>query len=106
MPSPPKWGDEATVRERLKDGVADLSLSRRMYPFAYPFPPRKVAEFYCEYYGPTNRAYASLGGTKRAALLAERDALWGQHNQANDASTQYLGEYLEVVAVRAQPRWQ
>jgi hypothetical protein len=43
---------------------------------------------------------------RRAALLAERDALWGQHNQANDASTQYLGEYLEVVAVRAQPRWQ
>ena len=35
MASPPKWGDEATVRERLKDGVAELSLTRRMYPFSY-----------------------------------------------------------------------
>ena len=30
MAPPPKWGDEATVRERLKDGVAELSLTRRM----------------------------------------------------------------------------
>jgi SAM-dependent methyltransferase len=102
MPSPPRWGDEATVRERLKEGIADLALTRRMYPFAYPFPPRKVAEFYCEYYGPTNRAFASLDGTRRDALLAELEALWGQHNKAVDGGTHYLGEYLEVVAVRAQ----
>ena len=104
MAPPPKWGDEATVRERLKDGVAELSLTRRMYPFRYPFPPRKVAEFYCEYYGPTNRAHASLDEVRRAALLADLEALWTQHNKASDGGTQYLGEYLEVVAVRAQPR--
>lgn len=106
MPSPPKWGDEATVRERLKDGVGALSLTRRMYPFAYPFPPRKVAEFYCEYYGPTNRAFASLDETKRSALLDELEALWDRHNQATDGGTRYLGEYLEVVAMRAQPQSQ
>jgi SAM-dependent methyltransferase len=104
MPPPPKWGDEATVRERLKDGVAELLLTRRMYPFRYPFPPRQVAEFYCEYYGPTNRAHASLDEPRRAALLDDLDALWTQHNQATDGGTQYPGEYLEVVAVRDQPR--
>jgi SAM-dependent methyltransferase len=101
MPSPPKWGDEATVRERLRDGVAELSLTRRMYPFSYPFPPPKVAEFYCAYYGPTHRAHASLDETRRAALLADLEALWTRHNKATHGSTRYDGEYLEVVAVRA-----
>jgi len=101
MASPPKWGDEAMVRERLKDGVAELSLTKRMYPFSYPFPPRKVAEFYCEYYGPTNRAHASLDETKRTALLADLEALWTRHNKATDGGTKYDGEYLEVIAVRA-----
>jgi SAM-dependent methyltransferase len=101
MASPPKWGDEATVRERLKDGVAELTILRRMYPFSYPFPPRKVAEFYCEYYGPTNRAYASLDEPRRAALLTDLEALWTAHNTAVDGGTRYEGEYLEVVAVRA-----
>ena len=86
MPSPPKWGDEATVRERLRDGVAELSITRRMYPFSYPFPPRNVAEFYCEYYGPTNRAYASLDEPRRAALMDDLDALWNRHNKAVNPS--------------------
>jgi hypothetical protein len=63
-----------------------------------------AAEFYCEYYGPTNRAFASLDGMRRDALLAELEALWGQHNKAADGGTQYHGEYLEVVAVRIQPQ--
>jgi SAM-dependent methyltransferase len=100
MPSPPKWGDEATVRERLKDGVAELSILRRMYPFSYPFPPRKVAEFYCTYYGPTNRAHAALDEPRRAALLDDLEALWSRHNKVGDGGTKYDGEYLEVVAVR------
>jgi SAM-dependent methyltransferase len=103
MAPPPKWGDEATVRERLKTGVAELSLTRRMYPFSYPFPPRKVAEFYCTYYGPTNRAHASLEDTKREALLADLEALWTQRNRSTNGGTEYLGEYLEVIAVRDQP---
>ena len=39
MPSPLLWGDEATVRERLREGVAELRLTKRRYPFRYPFPP-------------------------------------------------------------------
>ncbi len=41
MPSPLKWGDEAVVRERLSHGVADLLLTKRTYPFRYPFPHRR-----------------------------------------------------------------
>jgi hypothetical protein len=42
MPSPLLWGNEATVRERLSDGVAHLQLTKRQYLFDYPFGPAKV----------------------------------------------------------------
>ena len=29
MPSPVLWGDEATVRDRLREGIADLKLALR-----------------------------------------------------------------------------
>src|SRR6185295_15320279 len=42
MPSPLKWGDEETVRERLRDGVADLKLTRQMCQFKVPLSPAEV----------------------------------------------------------------
>src|ERR1041385_5080816 len=60
MPSPVLWGDEATMRERLHEGVADLKLTRRMYRFEYPFSPDAVVEFFRVNYGPMTRAFASL----------------------------------------------
>src|SRR6187399_3072051 len=44
MPSPVLWGDEATVRERLHEGISDLKLTRRVYHFDYPFAPASVVE--------------------------------------------------------------
>jgi SAM-dependent methyltransferase len=49
MPSPVLWGEEATVSERLHDGVDDLQLRRMMYPMKYPFPPSDVVEFVRSY---------------------------------------------------------
>lgn len=100
MPSPVLWGDEKTVRERLRDGVTDLRLTRRMYPFRYPFPPADVVEFFRTYYGPTNRAFAALDVDKQAALRSELVDLWSTHNTARDGGTTLLGEYLEVTATR------
>ncbi len=102
MPSPLKWGDEATVRERLRAGVADLRTSKRPYPFHYPFPPAQVVEFYRNYYGPANRAFAALDAAGQAALRSELEALWTAHNRSTNGSTHCEPEYLEVVAIRAQ----
>jgi SAM-dependent methyltransferase len=60
MPAPVLWGDETVVRERLGHGVFCLTMSRRHYNMSYPFPPADVVEFFRQYYGPTNRAFASL----------------------------------------------
>jgi SAM-dependent methyltransferase len=103
MPSPLQWGDEAIVRERLRDGVAELAFTRRTYPLRYPFPPREVAALLCEHYGLANRACAALDERGRAALLADMAALLTCHCHVADGGTRCNGEYLEVIAVRDQP---
>src|SRR5215510_15160752 len=45
MPAPVLWGDEATVRHRLCEGISDLRCTRRVYHFDYPFPPDAVVDF-------------------------------------------------------------
>ncbi|CAA9459390.1 MAG: SAM-dependent methyltransferase [uncultured Rubrobacteraceae bacterium] len=100
MPSPLLWGDEATVRERLGDGIAELRLTRRLYPFYYPFPPSEVVEHFRTYYGPTNRAFTALDEAGREAFRRDLEKLWTEHNSADDGTTRMESEYLEVVAVR------
>ena len=100
MPAPVLWGDEATVRERLGHGLSELNLTRRQYLFSYPFPPSEVVEFFRLYYGPTNRAFASLDADGQAQLWQELEALWTTHNRAGADCTTVFAEYLEVVGIR------
>src|ERR1700757_564561 len=93
--------DEAVVRERLGHGVSDLTMTRRQYSFTYPFPPAEVVEFFRQYYGPTNRAFASLDETDARKLRADLEALWSVNNRAGDELTVVSSEYLEVIAVKA-----
>ena len=46
-------------------------MTRRQYSFNYPFPPAEVVEFFRQYYGPTNRAFASLDESDARKLRAE-----------------------------------
>jgi hypothetical protein len=101
MPAPVLWGDETVVRERLGSGVSDLTMTRRQYGFTYPFPPAEVVEFFRRYYGPTNRAFASLDENAARTLRGELEALWSTHNRGGEELTVVLSEYLEVIAIRA-----
>jgi len=101
MPSPLLWGDEATVRERFGSDVCDLRLTRRYYTFDYPFPPSGVVNFFRLYYGPVNRAFASLDHTGRKGLQKELEAIWSANNRGRDGLTVVAAEYLEVIATRA-----
>lgn len=100
VPAPSLWGDEATVRARLGEYVSELHLTRRSYPFKYPFGVAEVVEFFREYYGPTNRAFASLDEEGQAALRHDLERLWSLHNQADDGTVYLESEYLEVQAIR------
>ncbi len=98
MVSPVKWGDEDTVRERFNDGISRLKLTRRLYPFRYPFSPADVVEFFRMYYGPAFKNFAALDAEKQTAMRAELEQLWSQHNLSTDGNTYVEAEYLEVVA--------
>jgi SAM-dependent methyltransferase len=99
FPSPLLWGDDATCRQRFGARVDDLKITRYLYPFVYPFAPANVVDFFFDYYGPTNRAYAALGATKQA-LHADLTELWTRNNLATDGTTHVESEYIEVVGTR------
>jgi hypothetical protein len=96
------WGDEKTVRERFGSGVSTLRLTRVNYRFDYAFGPAEVVEFFRQYYGPTTRAFATLGEADRSALRADLVELWTAHNQTTEPGRTVVdAEYLEVVGIRA-----
>jgi SAM-dependent methyltransferase len=100
MPPPVLWGDEATVRDRLRKGIAHLKCERQIYHFDYPFPPDAVVEFFRTNYGPMSRAFSSLDGNGQQELRRELVSLWSEHNKAVDDTTRVDAEYLEVIATR------
>jgi SAM-dependent methyltransferase len=100
MPSPLKWGDKETVRDRLGDRVANLQLTQQICPFKYDFLPAEVVEFFRTYYGPTQRAFDALDKSDRAALRMDLERLWFDRNRAGDNTTYVEGEYLEVIATK------
>jgi SAM-dependent methyltransferase len=101
MPSPVLWGDEATVRERLHAGIADLRFARQFYRFEYPFGPDAVVEFFRANYGPMTRAFASLDANEQEQLRSELVQLWSANNKAAGDATNVDAEYLEVIATRS-----
>jgi ubiquinone/menaquinone biosynthesis C-methylase UbiE len=101
VPSAMLWGDEVTVKERFKDGIQDLKLTKRMYPaWSYPFAVPEVVEFFRQNYGPTQRAFAALEPDKQALLRHDLEQAFSAHNRATDGTTTLEGEYLEVIATR------
>lgn len=103
LPSPLLWGDEATVRDRLREGFDNLRLTRRIARMRYPYDPAGTVEFFRQYYGPTHRAFASLTPGAQADLRAELVQLQSKHNVATQPGhTEVLAEYLEIQAIRTE----
>lgn len=101
VPSPLGWGDETTVRARLRNGFREVRLTRRIARMRFPFPPAETVEFFRQYYGPTHRAFASLDAPAQDALRRDLVKLQTDYNSAGtNASTEAAAEYLEVVAIR------
>lgn len=101
LPAPVLWGSEKVVKERLAAYSPKVNTVRRTITFDYPSPPRQVVEFFRQYFGPTQAAFARLDPPAQAALAADLEKLWGEHNQADGGRTLVPGEYLEVIATRA-----
>lgn len=102
VPSPLKWGDEATVRERFGEGVSELRCTPRMIAFNFPFAGAELVEFWRVSYGPTNRAFEALQAEpdKQTVLRRDLERLWSTSNQAAGGATRVESEYLEVLGTR------
>jgi ubiquinone/menaquinone biosynthesis C-methylase UbiE len=100
IPSPLLWGDEAVVCERLRHGVSEMQLNRRMISFCLPMTPEQTVDYFRAWYGPTLRAFAALDHKGQAELRRDLTRLWTENNQTPDGTTHVEAEYLEVVAVR------
>lgn len=100
MPAPVLWGDESVVKERLRDGIRDLKLTKEMIIINYPFGPAGVVEHFIRYFGPTKKAYELLDASGQKAYREDMVKLWTQYNRNTDGTTRVEGEYLEVVATR------
>jgi SAM-dependent methyltransferase len=101
VPSPMDWGDETTVRARLRHGFSEVRLTRRIALMRYPFPPAETVEFFRQYYGPTQKAFAALDPAGQAALRRDLVELQTAHNTAaTPGTTEVAAEYLEIHARR------
>jgi SAM-dependent methyltransferase len=101
IPAPVLWGSEQTVRQRLSNGIASLTLTRRKARLEFPFGPKEVVGFFRQYFGPTQVAFARLDQDGQSDLAAQLESLWTEHNQATDGTSKVEAEYLDVRAVRA-----
>jgi hypothetical protein len=100
MPPPVLCGVDATVRERLNEGISKLETVERTITFKFPVPPKEVVEHFRNYFGPVQKAFGALDESGQAALRRDLERLWNENNLATDGTTLGESQYLEVIAVR------
>jgi ubiquinone/menaquinone biosynthesis C-methylase UbiE len=97
---PVLWGDEPRLRELFGEGIASLTLTRRMYTFRYRSTEHWL-DYFRTYYGPTLKTFEALDAGGQQRLAADLLDLARHHNRATDGTLAVPAEYAEVVAVRA-----
>ncbi len=102
MMSPLLWGMEDTIKSRFTEGVQTIQSTPRKVYFDFPFSPAETVNFFITYYGPTNRAMASLPDDKKNGLRQSLVDLWTTNNQAAPNKTLVESEYLEVLITRSR----
>jgi ubiquinone/menaquinone biosynthesis C-methylase UbiE len=100
LPKPVLWGTEAVAKERFAATGCTVETFRRSLYFKYPFPPARVVEFFREYFGPTQVAYSRLDDAGKAAMTAEMEKLWTDHNEGPAGESHVRAKYLEVRATK------
>lgn len=98
---PVLWGVEEIVEERLGDNCSNIEFARKHYPlWNYPFEVPDVVEFFFNYYGPTNKAYASLDENGQGELRKGLEDVFSRYNVGTNGTTTFIAEYLEVKATK------
>jgi ubiquinone/menaquinone biosynthesis C-methylase UbiE len=97
--SPIQWGTEERLRELFGDAIAELRVEKRQHVFRDRTPSHFV-DYWRRYYGPTLKAFETVGAAGEAALEADLIELIGRFNRATDGTMVVPNEYLEAVIVK------
>jgi hypothetical protein len=109
LPPPPQgaispflWGEEATVRDRLKPGFDAVETSVVAIKWELQRSAAASAEFFTKNSGQLQLALGRLDAPKQAALLHDLEQLWIDNNLSTNGENHTLisNEYLEVIATR------
>ena len=96
---PSLWGTEAHVSQLFGADAAQARFTRRVFNFRYASAAHWVHVFR-DYYGPVNRAFASLAPRAADTLENELIALIERFNTAGPDSMVVPADYLEIVLTR------
>jgi len=100
--SPLLWGEEATVRDRLKPGFDAVETSVVAIRWELQRSPADSAEFFAKNSGLIQLMLGRLDAPKQAGLLHDLEELWIDTNLAANGENHTLisNEYLEALAMR------
>jgi ubiquinone/menaquinone biosynthesis C-methylase UbiE len=93
------WGTEEHLRALFGGAAHRIDIARKLFNFRYASAQHWLQVF-CEFYGPTHKAYAALDDAGQQALSAELTALLDRCNVAGAHSLVLPAEYLEVVITK------
>jgi ubiquinone/menaquinone biosynthesis C-methylase UbiE len=95
---PTLWGTEARLRDLFPGH--EINLTQQTFTFRY-VSPQHWLEVFRTYYGPTNRAFASLDSENQMALEADILDLLERFNWGGSDTLIIPGDYLEVVITKS-----
>lgn len=95
--SPALWGSEARLRELFPG--QQVNSTKRFFNFRYKSPEHWL-DIFKIYYGPMNRAYATLDAAKQALLTADVLELLNRLNRGGNETLIVPSEYLETVVTK------
>ena len=96
---PALWGTEQRLRELFGDGIAELTITQRMFVFRYRSAQHWLGVFRT-YYGPMLKAFAALDDEGQAGLAHDLADVLDRFNTGGTDTLAVPSEYLEVVATR------
>jgi SAM-dependent methyltransferase len=93
------WGVPDIAKQRFGSGVRELKFVPRQFVFRH-YTPESWVNFMKKYFGPTIRAH-DAAGERAPELTSAMVDLARRYNQSGDETLYALGDYLEVIGVRA-----
>jgi ubiquinone/menaquinone biosynthesis C-methylase UbiE len=101
--SPVLWGSEPYLRELFGARIDTLVSVERTFTFRFRSAEAFV-DYFRTYYGPTLKAFESLGDAGADALFADLVELVRRHARTSDGAVAIPATYLETVAVTSARR--